>query len=84
MFGVPDPEWGQRIEAAVVPRPETDLDPAELRDFTLRALRSSKTPDRFWLLDALPRTETGKLLRRLVPGLVGQAGQQPETQPAET
>ena len=33
------------------------------------ALRSSKTPDRFWFLDALPRTETGKLLRRMVPAM---------------
>jgi acyl-CoA synthetase (AMP-forming)/AMP-acid ligase II len=73
VFGVPDQEWGQRIEAAVVPRPETDLDPADLREFTLRALRSSKTPDRFWLLEDLPRTETGKLLRRLVPGLIPPA-----------
>ncbi len=73
VFGVPDQEWGQRIEAAVVLRPETDVDLAELRDFTMRALRSSKTPDRFWLLGALPRTETGKLLRRMVPGLIAQA-----------
>jgi acyl-CoA synthetase (AMP-forming)/AMP-acid ligase II len=73
VFGVPDQEWGQRIEAAVVPRPDTDLDPADLREFTLRALRSSKTPDRFWLLGELPRTETGKLLRRMVPGLVGSS-----------
>jgi acyl-CoA synthetase (AMP-forming)/AMP-acid ligase II len=74
VFGVPDQEWGQRIEAAVVPRPGTAVDPAELRDFTMRALRSSKTPDRFWFLDALPRTETGKLLRRMVPGLIAQDG----------
>jgi acyl-CoA synthetase (AMP-forming)/AMP-acid ligase II len=73
VFGVPDQEWGQRIEAAVVTRPETAIDPAELRDFTMRALRSSKTPDRFWFLDALPRTETGKLLRRMVPGLISRA-----------
>jgi acyl-CoA synthetase (AMP-forming)/AMP-acid ligase II len=74
VFGVPDHEWGQRIEAAVVARPEAGFDPAELRDFTRRALRSSKTPDRIWLVDALPRTETGKLLRRMVPGLIEQAG----------
>jgi acyl-CoA synthetase (AMP-forming)/AMP-acid ligase II len=73
VFGVPDQEWGQRIEAAVVTRPEAAIDPAELRDFTRRALRSSKTPDRFWFLDALPRTETGKLLRRMVPGMISQA-----------
>jgi acyl-CoA synthetase (AMP-forming)/AMP-acid ligase II len=73
VFGVPDQEWGQRIEAAVVPRPETDLDPADLREFTRQALRSSRTPDRFWLLEELPRTETGKLLRRLVPGLIPPA-----------
>jgi acyl-CoA synthetase (AMP-forming)/AMP-acid ligase II len=77
VFGVPDSEWGQRIEAAVVARPEASVEEAELRDFTMRALRSSKTPDRFWLLDALPRTETGKLLRRLLPALVAQTDDDP-------
>jgi acyl-CoA synthetase (AMP-forming)/AMP-acid ligase II len=74
VFGVPDQEWGQRIEAAVVTRPGTAVEAAELRDFTRRVLRSSKTPDRFWFLDALPRTETGKLLRRMVPDLISAAG----------
>jgi acyl-CoA synthetase (AMP-forming)/AMP-acid ligase II len=74
VFGVPDQEWGQRIEAAVVTRPGTAVEDGELRDFTRQALRSSKTPDRFWFLNALPRTETGKLLRRLVPGMISPAG----------
>jgi len=83
VFGVPDQEWGQRIEAAVVPRPEAVIDAAELRDFAMKALRSSKTPDRFWVLDALPRTETGKLLRRMLPGMVTQA-ERGESAPARS
>lgn len=66
VFGVPDQEWGQRIEAAVVARASTTIDPDELREFTMAVLRSSKTPDKFWIWDELPRTETGKLLRRKV------------------
>ena len=72
VFGVPDQEWGQRIEAAVVARPGVAVDAAELCDFSRRALRSSKTPDRFWFLDELPRTETGKLLRRAVPAVISE------------
>ncbi|MFE5027497.1 class I adenylate-forming enzyme family protein [Streptomyces sp. NPDC056656] len=70
VFGVADREWGQRIEAAVVTRAGTPLDAAELRDFTRSALRSSKTPDHFWFVAELPRTETGKLIRRRVADMV--------------
>lgn len=66
VFGVADQEWGQRIEAAVVARPDATVDADELRDFVRSVLRSSKTPDHLWFLDELPRTETGKLLRRRV------------------
>lgn len=66
VIGVPDEEWGQRIEAAVVMRPGGHVDNAELREFVRKELRSSKTPDRFWFWPELPRTETGKLIRRRV------------------
>ncbi|MFN2536650.1 MAG: class I adenylate-forming enzyme family protein [Mycobacteriales bacterium] len=62
VVGIPDEEWGQRIEAAVVLR--TGVSEAELRDHVRAALRGSKTPDRVVFWDALPRTETGKLVRR--------------------
>ncbi|MBA4025356.1 MAG: AMP-dependent synthetase [Gordonia sp.] len=66
VIGVPDDEWGQRIEAVVVLRLGAEVGVAELRAFAKVALRSSKTPDhiRFW--PELPRTETGKLVRRKV------------------
>jgi len=66
VVGVPDEEWGQRIEAAVVVRPGTAIDVDELRSYVRGALRGSKTPERIVYWDDLPRTETGKLVRRHV------------------
>lgn len=66
VVGVPDDEWGQRIAVAVVARPGAGLDAEAVRAFARRSLRSSKTPDVVSFVDALPYTETGKLLRRVV------------------
>ncbi|MBV6756167.1 class I adenylate-forming enzyme family protein [Rhodococcus opacus] len=66
VVGVPDEEWGQRIEAAVVVRPGTVIDVGELRSYVRGTLRGSKTPERIVYWDELPRTETGKLVRRHV------------------
>ncbi|MBS9374799.1 class I adenylate-forming enzyme family protein [Rhodococcus sp. B50] len=66
VVGVPDDEWGQRIEAVVVLRPDESVDAEELRSFVRETLRGSKTPDRIVYWDELPRTETGKLVRRHV------------------
>ncbi len=64
VVGVPDPEWGQRLEAAVVAEPGRHVDPEAVRAYVRARLRSSKTPDRILVWDDLPRTETGKLVRR--------------------
>jgi acyl-CoA synthetase (AMP-forming)/AMP-acid ligase II len=66
VVGVPDDEWGQRIEAAVALRDGAAVDGSGLRDYCREHLRSSKTPDRVVVRDALPHTDTGKLLRRAV------------------
>jgi acyl-CoA synthetase (AMP-forming)/AMP-acid ligase II len=65
VVGVPDDEWGQRI-AAVVCVDDAALTTEELQEWTRKHLRSSKTPDIIRFADELPRTHTGKLLRREV------------------
>ncbi len=66
VVGVPDDEWGQRILAAVVPRPGATVDGEVLREQVRASLRGSKTPDTIVVRPFLPHTETGKLLRRVV------------------
>jgi acyl-CoA synthetase (AMP-forming)/AMP-acid ligase II len=70
VVGVPDDEWGQRLEAVVVPAAGATPDPEQLRGHVRAALRGSKTPDRIVLRAELPRTPTGKLLRRDVIALL--------------
>jgi len=66
--GRPDPEWGQRVAAFVVPRnPASPPTLAELRAFTRRRLAPAKAPRELVLVPALPRGPSGKLLRRLLP-----------------
>ncbi|MBD0323416.1 MAG: AMP-binding protein [Aldersonia sp.] len=62
VIGVPDTEWGQRIVAVLV----GDVSADEIRQFAKERLRSSKTPDTILFRDELPKTETGKLLRRVL------------------
>ncbi|MEV7983225.1 fatty acid--CoA ligase family protein [Streptomyces sp. NPDC086519] len=64
VVGVPDEEWGQRIEAVVVPARGTSLDGEELRTEVRRLLRGSRTPDRIAVWTEIPRTATGKVLRQ--------------------
>jgi acyl-CoA synthetase (AMP-forming)/AMP-acid ligase II len=66
--GRPDPEWGQRVVAFVVPRdPASPPTLAGLRAFAGRRLAGAKVPRELVLVPALPRGPSGKLLRRLLP-----------------
>lgn len=64
VIGIPDEEWGQRIVAAVVLRPGSTVSAVELREFVAGRIRSSRTPERIDVVDDLPRTATGKVVRR--------------------
>ncbi len=61
VIGVPDPEWGQRLVAVLVGDGRPGRDPAS---GSATGSAPSKTPDAIVFRAELPRTETGKLLRR--------------------
>ncbi len=66
VVGIPDDEWGQRIAAVVVLEEGASLTAEELQDYCRVHLRGSKTPEIIAFRAELPRTPTGKLLRREV------------------
>jgi fatty-acyl-CoA synthase len=66
VVGVPSGAWGHEVVAAVELRAGLTSTPEELRAHAAAALSPFKVPRRFVLGPALPRTASGKLLRRLV------------------
>jgi o-succinylbenzoate---CoA ligase len=60
----PDPEWGEAVVATVVLRDGLAVDPAELREHCVARLARFKVPKQIAFRERLPRTATGKLLRR--------------------
>ncbi|HEX2893184.1 MAG TPA: AMP-binding protein [Marmoricola sp.] len=60
VYGVPDEHWGQRVVAAVVGTATA----TELDAWCRERLAPPKRPKEYVVLDALPRTLTGKVLRR--------------------
>jgi len=62
VFGRPDPEWGEAVTARVVLREPAE--PDELRAWVGQRLARFKVPKAVDVAETLPRTSSGKLLRR--------------------
>ena len=64
VFGVADEEFGQRLKAVVVLRDGHVLEVEEIRAFVKANLAGYKVPRDVEFTDELPRTSTGKVLKR--------------------
>lgn len=65
VFGRPDPEWGQRVCASYVGTATAE----DLKAYACEHLAPAKRPKEYRRVAALPRTTTGKVLRRKLPDL---------------
>jgi long-chain acyl-CoA synthetase len=68
VVGVADPHWGEAVHAAVVPERGATPSPAELVAHCRRGLAAAKVPKSVTLMGELPRTPSGKVLRRVLAG----------------
>jgi O-succinylbenzoic acid--CoA ligase len=64
VVGRDDPEWQQAVTAIVVLEDGSEVSPDELRRHCAESLAGYKVPKRVELAAALPRTPSGKLMRR--------------------
>jgi len=64
VIGREDPEWQQAVTAVVVLEPDSQATPDDLRRHCAESLAGFKVPKRVELAAALPRTPSGKLMRR--------------------
>ena len=71
VVGLPDEEYGERVTAFIVPREGHQVDPASLRDWLRARLAGFKVPKEFIVVEDLPKTNTGKLLKREIRKLYG-------------
>jgi long-chain acyl-CoA synthetase len=66
VIGIPHPSLGEEVGAAVALKPGASATPEELRSWARDRVAAYKYPRHVWLVDALPKGPTGKILRREV------------------
>jgi O-succinylbenzoic acid--CoA ligase len=68
--GQEDPKWGQVPIAFIVLKSGNSISAEELLSYTAQKLARYKQPRAIYFTKHLPRTSSGKLLRRELPGLL--------------
>lgn len=66
VFGIPNEEWGEAVHAVVVHRPGSGLVEDDVVAFAREHLANYKTPRSVEFVDEIPRTGSGKILKRVL------------------
>ena len=64
VLGVPHPDLGEEVGAAVALKDGASVDPEELRQYMKQRVAAYKYPRVIWLVDELPKGPTGKIIKR--------------------
>ena len=66
VVGLPDREYGERVTAAVKLKNGMDISPEGMKSFLRKYLTPFKIPKTFHIVDELPKSANGKILKRNV------------------
>ncbi|MGI9336382.1 MAG: malonate--CoA ligase [Gammaproteobacteria bacterium] len=66
VIGLPDPDFGERVVAVVVPNGERQMDPAEVTAALKTMLAGYKVPKQLEFIEELPRNAMGKVQKNLL------------------
>jgi acyl-CoA synthetase (AMP-forming)/AMP-acid ligase II len=64
VIGVPDERWGEAVKAIVVPAPGQAPTPEAVIAWARARIAGYRAPKSVDFIDALPRSASGKVLRR--------------------
>jgi len=71
VVGIPNPEWGQQVAAAIVLKTNAQVTSEELMLFSRQHLAGYKQPRLIKFVDSLPQTASGKIQRGKVLEIFG-------------
>jgi malonyl-CoA/methylmalonyl-CoA synthetase len=74
IVGIPDPEWGERVAAAIALRDGHAVGLDSLRTWARELLASHKLPSRLLVLETLPRNAMGKVMKPALQELFQTVG----------
>ena len=64
VFGIPDDDWGEAVHAIVVVRRDANLSKEQIASFAREHLAGYKVPRSYSFMNEIPRTGSGKILKR--------------------
>jgi DNA-binding CsgD family transcriptional regulator len=76
VIGIPDPQWGETVNAVLVLKPGENVSSEELQQFCRERIAGYKLPRSVEFRESLPKTATGKINKRILrtPYWAGQVG----------
>jgi fatty-acyl-CoA synthase len=77
VIAMPHPKWDERPLAFVVKKPNVEVTAKEIENFIAPHFAKWWLPDEYVFVDAIPRTSTGKFLKRALREMAAKRGTAP-------